>query len=84
MRTQREFFKPQKEGVHLHIYNHTVTMEDYSLPLSDLEKQKFKSLTPFGLFPIQETSIHYMCLNRPARPSTKHASLNDPYGFFQL
>jgi REP element-mobilizing transposase RayT len=44
MRTQREFFKPQKEGVYLHIYNHTVTMEDHSLPLSDLEKQKFKSI----------------------------------------
>jgi REP element-mobilizing transposase RayT len=41
MRTQRGFFKPYEEKVYLHIHNRTVSMEDFSLPLNDIEKEKF-------------------------------------------
>ena len=44
MRIQREFYKPQNEGVYLHVFNHTVVSEYEQLPLNDIEKENFKRI----------------------------------------
>jgi len=41
-RMLRGFFYPHGEGVYLHVYNHTVVMENNMLPLGEWEKTKFK------------------------------------------
>ncbi len=40
MRRAREFYKPRGEGVYLHVYNHTVVLENDKRPLGELEKTK--------------------------------------------
>jgi REP element-mobilizing transposase RayT len=40
MRFQRGFYKPGSEGVYLHVYNHTVVMENDKYPLGEIEKTK--------------------------------------------
>jgi REP element-mobilizing transposase RayT len=44
MRMKREFYKPHKEGVYIHAYNHTVTLEYGQLPLNNIEKENFKRI----------------------------------------
>ena len=46
----REFYKPEKDGVYLHVYNHTVAMEFGQLPLGETEKENLQKIIERHLF----------------------------------
>jgi len=51
MRIAREFYKPNDEDVYLHVYNHTVSLQNAQLPLGEQEKEKFIQI--FGRYKVK-------------------------------